>query len=140
MEKKDRLTKVFEWLRYEKIISTKKEFAERIKVDKTNLSSAFSGVDKYLTDSLFNKIADNFPEFDRNWLMTGEGEMLKPSVSQTAVGDNNTQVAGNGNNVNVAATTLMEELSAQRKLTEKARKRRKSKSPRAKNKLTACFR
>ncbi len=120
MEKKDRLTKVFEWLRYEKIISTKKEFAERIKVDKTNLSSAFSGVDKYLTDSLFNKIADNFPEFDRNWLMTGEGEMLKPSVSQTAVGDNNTQVAGNGNNVNVAATTLMEELSAQRKLTEKA--------------------
>ena len=120
MEKKDRLTKVFEWLRYEKIISTKKEFAERIKVDKTNLSSAFSGVEKYLTDSLFNKIADNFPEFDRNWLMTGEGEMLKPSVSQTAVGDNNTQVAGNGNNVNVAATTLMEELSAQRKLTEKA--------------------
>ena len=120
MEKKDRLAKVFEWLRYKKNISTKKEFAEKVGVDKTNLSSAFSGVDKYLTDSLFNKIADNFPEFDRNWLMTGEGEMLKPAVSQNAVGDNNTQVAGNGNNVNVAATALMEELSAQRKLTEKA--------------------
>lgn len=120
MEKMDRLAKLFEWLRYKKIVSTKKEFAEKIGVDKTNLSSAFSGVEKYLTDSLFNKIADNFPEFDRNWLLTGEGGMLKPTVSQSAVGDNNTQVAGNGNNVHVAATALMEELSAQRKLTEKA--------------------
>ena len=77
MNKKDRLLDVFERLRYEKVLSTKKEFAERIGFDKTNLSSAFSGSEKYLTDSLFNKIADAFPQFDRVWLFTGEGEMLK---------------------------------------------------------------
>jgi len=77
MNKKDRLLDVFERLRYEKAISTKKEFAERIGFDKTNLSSAFGGSEKYLTDNLFNKIADAFPQFDRVWLLTGEGEMLK---------------------------------------------------------------
>lgn len=66
------------------------------------------------------KISLAFPELNIDWIINEKGEMLKPSVSQNAVGDNNTQVAGNGNNVNVAATALMEELSAQRKLTEKA--------------------
>ena len=80
MNKKDRLLDVFERLRYEKVLSTKKEFAERIGFDKTNLSSAFGGSEKYLTDNLFNKIADAFPQFDRVWLLTGEGEMLKNSI------------------------------------------------------------
>ena len=76
MTKKDRLLDVFERLRYEKVLSTKKEFAECIGFDKTNLSSAFNGSEKYLTDNLFNKVADTFPQFDRVWLLTGEGEML----------------------------------------------------------------
>lgn len=80
MNKKDRLLDIFERLRYEKVLSTKKEFAERIGFDKTNLSSAFGGSEKYLTDNLFNKIADAFPQFDRVWLLTGEGEMLKNSI------------------------------------------------------------
>lgn len=80
MEKKDRLNNAFEWLRYEKILSTKKEFAERIQFDKTNLSSAFNGAERYLTDNLFNKIADAFPQFNRDWLLTGKGDMLKSNV------------------------------------------------------------
>lgn len=46
--------------------------------------------------------------------------MLNKTIHQEAKGDNNTQVAGNGNNVNVTTTSLLEELAAQRKLTEKA--------------------
>lgn len=85
MTKKDRLLDVFERLRYEKVLSTKKEFAECIGFDKTNLSSAFNGSEKYLTDNLFNKVADTFPQFDRVWLLTGEGPMLntEPKISSS---------------------------------------------------------
>lgn len=59
-----------------------------------------------------------FPTLNRDWLLTGKGEMLNPSISQSVNGSHNTTVAGNGNQVNVSA--LIEELAAQRKLTEKA--------------------
>lgn len=77
MNKQERLSSVFERLRFDKILSTKKEFAEKIGVDKTNLSSAFNGVEKYLTENLFYKIEKVFPQFNIVWLLTGEGEMIK---------------------------------------------------------------
>lgn len=40
------------------------------------------------------KIALVFPELNTGWLLTGEGEMLKPDVSQSAKGDNTIQVSG----------------------------------------------
>lgn len=58
-----------------------------------------------------------FPELNTDWLLTGEGEMLNPSISQSVTGNHNTAVAGNGNQVNTS--TLIEELAAQRRLTEK---------------------
>ena len=39
------------------------------------------------------------PELNREWLLTGEGEMLKSGVS-IENGDGSTQVIGDGNNVN----------------------------------------
>lgn len=63
-------------------------------------------------------ILRKFPELNSDWLLTGKGEMLNPSISQSVNGSHNTTVAGNGNQVNVSA--LIEELAAQRKLTEKA--------------------
>lgn len=41
------------------------------------------------------KIALVFPELNTGWLLTGEGEMLKPDVSQSSKGDNTIQVSGN---------------------------------------------
>lgn len=55
-----------------------------------------------------------------SWLLTGEGEMLEAGISQQAVGDGNTQVAGNGNHVNSETSRFLEEIAAQRRLTEKA--------------------
>ena len=40
------------------------------------------------------KIALVFPELNTGWLLTGEGEMLKSDVSQSAKGDNTIQVSG----------------------------------------------
>lgn len=61
------------------------------------------------------------PELNREWLLTGEGEMLKSSV-QEARGDNNTQVIGDGNNVNTpsALDKALDEIAAQRRLVEKS--------------------
>ena len=43
------------------------------------------------------------PELNREWLLTGEGEMLKSPV-QEIKGDNNTQVIGDGNHVSTPST------------------------------------
>lgn len=46
--------------------------------------------------------------------------MFEAGISQQAVGDGNTQVAGNGNHVNSETSRFLEEIAAQRRLTEKA--------------------
>lgn len=69
-----------------------------------------------------NKITSCFPEVNPVWLLTGEGSMLKSSISQTANGDHNTQVAGNDNHVNNSSTLdkALDEISQQRQLVEKS--------------------
>lgn len=73
-----------------------------------------------LSDRVIEQILNFYTDLNKVWLLTGEGEMLNKTIHQEAKGDNNTQVAGNGNNVNVTTKSLLEELAAQRKLTEKA--------------------
>ena len=48
--------------------------------------------------------------------------MIKGTIAQNAKGDNNTQIAGNGNHINNAATLdkAIDEISAMRKLLETA--------------------
>lgn len=119
MDKKDRFNSAFNYLKSKGYIHTQKELAGRMQSSSTNVSSALKGADSVLTDRFlirFNKAFDCI--FNQNWLLNGEGEMLAPSISQEVTGDNNTAVAGNGNHVN--ASSLIEELSAQRRLTEKA--------------------
>ena len=61
------------------------------------------------------------PELNREWLLYGEGEMLKSPV-QEIKGDNNTQVIGDGNHVSTPSTLdkALDEIAAQRKLVEKS--------------------
>ena len=65
------------------------------------------------------KIALCYPELNTGWLMTGEGDMLKSPV-QEIKGDNNTQIAGNSNNVNtsVEMQIALNEISEMRKLVQ----------------------
>lgn len=59
-----------------------------------------------------------FPDLNRVWLLTGEGEMLNHAgVHQSVKGDGNTTVAGNGNNVNITMLeSMMTEMTEQRKM------------------------
>lgn len=85
------LNEAYEWLRYKKLVSSKKEFAEHIGIDKTNLSSAFNGMEKYLTDNLFIKISEAFPQLNKNWLLTGKGSVQKDQSGSTNFEDTNQQ-------------------------------------------------
>ena len=69
------------------------------------------------------KILLQFPELNKTWLLTGEGEMLLPQKESTAtITDNSTSVAGNSNQVNATSTLdkALDEIAAQRRLVEKA--------------------
>lgn len=68
------------------------------------------------------KILKTYQDISRVWLLTGEGDMLQQPVSQKASGGHNTQIAGNGNNVNSASTLdkALDEIAEQRKLVSKS--------------------
>lgn len=104
-----------------------------------NLSSALRGDSRYLTDGLATKVCTNFIFINKDWLLTGEGEMLRDGiVMQNMYGDN--QIAGgditNGAGGNTTTTTnnykdcggcetnllerAMAEIGEQRKLLTKA--------------------
>lgn len=75
-----------------------------------------------LGDKTIAKILNVYQDLNRVWLLTGEGEMLKSSVSQSANGNNVTQVAGNGNRVNNTSSLdkALDEIAEQRKLVAKS--------------------
>ena len=90
MKKKvEKLEKVYEYLRSKGILHTKKEFASAIQFDYSNLTSAFQGGQKYLTEGLFRKICDKYSEFNVEWLLHDEGEMLnQPDSIEQMQADN----------------------------------------------------
>ena len=72
-----RLDEVYKHLFAHFGITSQKHLAEVLKVQRTGLSSAFSGNVANLTDNLFKKICAAFPGvFDLNYLLTGEGSLL----------------------------------------------------------------
>ncbi|MDY4528222.1 MAG: helix-turn-helix transcriptional regulator [Parabacteroides sp.] len=83
-----------------------------------DIKSGKHGISKDVAE----KIKARYFNINLTWLLTGEGDMLLPipKISQDVNGDNNTSVAGNGNNVSSTPSSLIDELVAQRKLTEKA--------------------
>lgn len=79
----ERLRKVFDYLVFSGVFTTRADFADAIGTNKTNLSSAMNGNEKYLSDSLFTKIHSVYDNISLQWLMTGEGEMLKVPATLT---------------------------------------------------------
>lgn len=51
-------------------------FAKNIGIDQANMSKMLKGKQK-ITDKTVDKICAAYPELSRNWLLTGEGEMLR---------------------------------------------------------------
>lgn len=67
--------------------------------------------------STIDKISKTYPSLNIAWLRTGEGEMIKGSVSQTSHGDNSPNINGNGNHLEPTSSLLdkaLDEISAMR--------------------------
>lgn len=68
------------------------------------------------------KILNAYPDLSQDWLLTGEGEMLRGGVRQTSHGDNSPNINGDNNHLGTEFTpeAALKEIEAQRKLTERA--------------------
>lgn len=84
-----------------------------------NLSNgAVSKMGDNTRTSTIDKISKMYPFLNITWLRTGEGEMIKGSVSQTSHGDNSPNINGNGNHLEPTSSLLdkaLDEISAMRK-------------------------
>lgn len=77
MDKKERFSEAYNYLRQIGLAHTQKDVAERMHSTPPNVSSAMKGVEAVLTDSFlrrFNAAYGNI--FSVDWLITGNGEML----------------------------------------------------------------
>ena len=96
--RQQQLQSVFDYLRNIGRIHTRKELADKLGTRPESISQALNGSDRYLTDNLFKKIALEFGDvFSREWLESGEGEML---VSQSIGPIEKSNVVGNNVNGN----------------------------------------
>lgn len=88
-----------------------------------NNESAFSQIinEKVSCPKDFSqKLKAIVPDLNLDWLETGVGDMFGRAINQEIVGDNNTSVAGNSNNINSSATMekAINEISEMRKLIQ----------------------
>lgn len=96
MSRKERLTQAINYLKAQGIAQTKKEVAESLGADASNIS-------REPTDSLIDRFLEAYKGiFNKDWLLTGEGDML--ASSQMSCGDGSVQVGGNAQNVNAGQT------------------------------------
>ena len=89
MDRKEQLGIIYDYLRSKGIVHTKKEFAQVLDMNYSTISNAFGGNEKCLTDSLFvSRIGSTFSDvFNKEWLKTGEGSMLKSDGINISIGE-----------------------------------------------------
>lgn len=77
MEKVERFTKAYEHLMDLGIVHKRKDIADAMNVSESNISRAFSGNPKYLTNRFLCRFNKQFGElFNEEWLTDEEGDML----------------------------------------------------------------
>ncbi len=114
---------IFKLLDYSKLNA--KQFSEKLGMKRGQaIYDIISGKTKRISEKLANQIISEFPEINRTWLLTGEGEMLKntPAVAEShSISIAGEEIKENKINVNADETIamLIAEVAAQRRLTEK---------------------
>lgn len=82
--KNERLRKAVNYLKMENEITHDKDVAVKMCSTVQNVSKALSGDKKVITDRFLRRFNEAFDEvFNIDWLLTGEGEMLKEAGEQT---------------------------------------------------------
>lgn len=117
-----RFKEIADELKNQRKVYTYADLARILDVPRGDLSQMMSGKRKVSKRCVSNLLA-NFPEINEDWLLSGEGEMLKDT---SAVAENHSvSIAGSEikeNKINVNAdetiASLIAEVAAQRRLTE----------------------
>lgn len=81
MSLNERISKVIEYSQL-----TPSEFADEIDVQRSSISHITSGRNKPSLEFII-KIKSRFPELLWDWLVTGEGEMLKPELPESEISE-----------------------------------------------------
>lgn len=115
MDVRDRIT---QFIAYKRM--SKRRFQASIGVS----SSYIQGITSGMSADVLHKISSTYPDLNTDWLLTGEGEMLKTTQS---VGDiSNSNVSGvnvNGKEIHISSmeaySTLLKIVESNLKTTEK---------------------
>ena len=99
--KQQRFKSAFEYLRYNGYIQKQKDLAAIMNTSAPNISNALKGLEGVLTDGFIVKFNSSFNNvFNTDWLLTGEGEMLRDQSTTNTYGDN----ASGNNNITITRT------------------------------------
>ncbi|PWW25318.1 helix-turn-helix domain-containing protein [Chryseobacterium sp. AG844] len=85
MSLNERISKIIEYSRL-----TPSEFADEIDVQRSSISHITSGRNKPSLEFII-KIKSRFPELLWDWLVTGEGEMLKSQLLESEINEEHTE-------------------------------------------------
>lgn len=77
----DRLNKAYNHLKISRIFRTQEEAAQMLGLARTNLSATLNGANSRLTPNFLQKFCDTFDTISYQWLLTGEGSMLRDTPS-----------------------------------------------------------
>jgi hypothetical protein len=89
LERAKRLQEVYVYLHKNRNIHTKAEFAESIDYARAYISSALNGNEKYLTNKLFESICEKFHELNLEYLLHGNGELVKENKKEDTTHNDN---------------------------------------------------
>ena len=76
MNKKERFNKAYTFLKYEGVIKTQTDVANKMGSAQSNVSSALKGRESVLTNNFLTRFASAFKQISLNWLLYEEGPML----------------------------------------------------------------
>lgn len=109
MTTKERLQIVYETLRNHGIVHTKKDLANLIGTSAPNVSNAFKGDERFLTNNFLSRLnkAVNYM-FNQDWLLHDEGEMLVQPQGNTVMASNNSYGDNASGNNNTTITPTQE--------------------------------
>ena len=111
----------FRYLRSTGTIHTQKDVAMKMNASRPNVSAAFSGDHKYLTDNFIERFNSAFGNvFELRWLLTGEGEMLRDIHMDEKMGEDSRNADAGHDTLPSTLDKAIDEISEQRKIIMKS--------------------
>jgi lipopolysaccharide biosynthesis regulator YciM len=116
-----RFIEMVTYLRQNKYVRNQQDFTERINSDKSTVSQIMNNRIA-IPNNMFGNVVSAFPFISKDWLLYGEGEMLRSTYTQNIDEGQNFTQTGNVtvNNSDAALLKAIDEISEQRKMVQKA--------------------